>query len=465
VRGDRGKPALAMLGGSRAVPRGCGIPRWPVVTDREEDALRQVLASGKFTSAASGEREVAALERDWASLVGTRHCAAVSSGTAAISLAIAALGLRPGDEVIVPALSFIASAVAPLHVLAVPVFVDVHPRSFNLDPAGIEQAITPRTRAVLVVHLHGLPADMDQILAVARRAGLHVIEDAAQAHGAAYRGRQVGSMGVVNAFSLNVSKNLPTCGEGGLVTTDDAALHQRVVMMRQFGEVIPEEGERTYVSHLLGWNHKLGAVQAAFTRAQLGRFDQYRRLRERNVRRLLKRLDGLPGLLAPQVPSDREHAWHILRFRVDPAALGLDDVGPGPLRAALMRVLRAEGVPLSQYQLVPLPGQQVFQRGEGLGGGAPWSLPGARRPDYRIEAHPNAMAIVEDSFTIQKAHLSPEAGALLDRCADAFEKAWEHIDVIARIARAAPYRPPWSQVSAAGAAAVPHPPPSRPVAR
>jgi dTDP-4-amino-4,6-dideoxygalactose transaminase len=437
-----------------------------VVTEREEDAIRQVLASGKFTSLASGEREVGALERDWASLVGTRHCAAVSSGTAAISLAIAALGLRPGDEVIVPALSFVASAVAPLHVLTVPVFVDVQPRTFNLDPAGIEQAVTTRTRAVLVVHLHGLPADMDEILAVARRAGLQVIEDAAQAHGATYKGRPVGSIGVVNAFSLNVSKNLPTCGEGGLVTTDDAALHERVVMMRQFGEVVPEVGERTYISHLLGWNHKLGAVQAAFTRAQLSRFDEYRKIRDRNVRRFLERLQGLPGLLPPVVPADREHAWHILRFRVDPAALGLEGVGPGPLRAALMRVLRAEGVPLSQYQLVPLPGQRVFQRGEGLGGGVPWSLPGARMPDYRMEAHPNAMAVVEDSFTLQKAHLSPDAGPLLDRCADAFEKAWEHMDVIARIARAAPYRPPWSQVSSSGAgAAPPHHPPSRPLAR
>jgi perosamine synthetase len=456
---------LAMLGGSRAVPRDCRVPRWPVVTGLEEEALRQVMASGKFTSAASGEREVAALERDWAGVVGTRHCAAVSSGTAAISLALAALGLRPGDEVIVPALSFIASAVAPLHVLTVPVFVDVHPRTFNLDPAAIEQAITPRTRAVLVVHLHGLPADMDAILAIARRAGLRVIEDAAQAHGATYKGRQAGSIGVVNAFSLNVSKNLPTCGEGGLVTTDDAALHERVVMMRQFGEVIPDEGERTYISHLVGWNHKLGAIQAAFTRAQLSRFQEYRRLRDRNVRRLLERLAALPGLLPPEVPADREHAWHILRFRVDPAALGLDGVAAGPLRAALMRVLRAEGVPLSQYQLVPLPGQRVFQSGEGLGAGLPWTLPGARRPDYRIEAYPNAMAVVEDSFTLQKAHLGPAAGELLERCADAFEKVWEHMEVVARIARAAGYRPPWWQLDGAGGAPVPQQPPSRPVAR
>jgi dTDP-4-amino-4,6-dideoxygalactose transaminase len=351
-------------------------------------------------------------------------------------------------------------------VLTVPVFVDVHPRSFNLDPAGIEQAITPRTRAVLVVHLHGLPADMDEILAVAGRGGLWVIEDAAQAHGATYKGRQVGSIGMVNAFSLNVSKNLPTCGEGGLVTTDDAALHERVVMMRQFGEVVSETGERTYISHLLGWNHKLGTVQAAFTRAQLSRFDQYREIRDRNVRRFLGRLQGLPGLLTPAVPPDREHAWHILRFRVNPAALGLEGVGAGPLRAALLRVLRAEGVPLSQYQLVPLPGQRVFQRGEGLGDGMPWSLPGARRPDYRIEAYPNAMAIVEDSFTLQKAHLGPDAGPLLERCADAFEKVWEHMDVIARIASAAPYRPPWSQADDPGAgAAVSRHPPSRPVAR
>ncbi|HXM57054.1 MAG TPA: aminotransferase class V-fold PLP-dependent enzyme, partial [Candidatus Dormibacteraeota bacterium] len=220
---------LAMLGGARAVPPG-GVPRWPVVTEADELAVHGVLASGRFTSASSGEREIKRLEREWADFVGVRHCVAVSTGTAALSLALAALGVQPGDEVIVPALGFIACAVAPLHLLAAPVFADIDPVTFNVDPAAVEAAITPRTRVIMAVHLHGLPADMDPILAIAARHGIDVIEDAAQAHGAAYRGRMVGSLGRVNAFSLNVSKNLPTCGEGGLVTTDDADVQGRVLL-------------------------------------------------------------------------------------------------------------------------------------------------------------------------------------------------------------------------------------------
>ncbi len=435
---------LAMLGGPRAVPAGLRVLRWPVVTGEDERAVLDVMATGKFTSASTGESEVKALEREWAALVGTRHCVAVSNGTAALSLCLAALGVQPGDEVIVPALGFVACGLAPLHVLAVPVFVDVQPRSFNLDPDAVEAAVTPRTRAVLAVHLHGLPAEMDRLLALAARHGLDVVEDAAQAHGATYHGRTVGSIGRVNAFSLNVSKNLPTCGEGGLITTDDDGLGARATLMRQFGEVIPQQGERSYVSHLFGWNFKLSAMQAAFTRSQLTRFDEYRKLREQNVRRLLERLEALPGLVPPVVLPGRDHAWHILRFRVDPAAAGLDGVAAGPLRAALLRALRAEGVPLSHYQLMPLPAQGVFQARQALGG-YPWRLPGVRQREYRVEEHPNAMAVIDDSFTLQRAHLHPEAGPLLEAYAGAFEKVWEHMELVGRHAASMPYRPPWER--------------------
>jgi perosamine synthetase len=441
---------LAMLGGSRAVPPELGISRWPVVTAEDERAVMRVMASGRFTSASAGEGEVKALEREWAARVGTRHCVAVSNGTAALSLSLAALGVEPGDEVIVPALGFIACALAPLHVLAVPVFVDVEPRGFNLDPDAVEAVITPRTRAILAVHLHGLPAAMDRVLALAARHGLDVIEDAAQAHGAAWQGRPVGSIGRINAFSLNVSKNLPTCGEGGLITTDDPKLHARATLMRQFGELIPERGERSYVSHLFGWNCKMNAIQAAFTRSQLVRFGEYRKLREQNVRRLLDRLTGLPGLLPPTVLDDRDHAWHILRFRVDPLAAGLDGVAAGPLRAALVRALRAEGVALSHYQLLPLPAQRVFQTRRALGG-HPWQLPEVRQQRYRMEDYPNAMAVIDDSFTLQRAHLHPEAGPLLDAYARAFEKVWEHMELIGRYASTMPYQPPWRRAQSVAA--------------
>nr|BAV57445.1 Glutamine--scyllo-inositol transaminase [Streptomyces sp. SANK 60404] len=442
---------LAMLGGPRAVPRTRRIPAWPRVTDADQAAVMRAVASGRFTSASAGEQEIASLESEWAAQTGTKHCVMVSNGTAALSVALGALGVEPGDEVIVPALSFIASAVAPLHILAVPVFVDIDPRTFNMVPQAVEAAITPRTRAIVVVHLHGLPVDMDEITAIADKHGLAVVEDAAQAHGAVYRGSTVGSIGAVNTFSLNVSKNLATCGEGGLITTDDDAIARRATMLRQFGELIPKKGERSYVGHMLGFNHKPNSIQAAFTRSQLERFADEAKLRDENVRYFLDRLAALPGLLTPRVPDDRTHAWHILRFRTDPEAWGLEPQYAGPLRAALMRALRAEGVPAGHYQMMSLPQQRVFQELLGYGG-YPWQLPGVPARRYRAEDQPTTLAVINDSFAIQKAHLSPEARPLLSAYADAFEKVWRHRDVLVSHARSMEYRPPWEKADEIAAA-------------
>lgn len=446
---------LAMLGGSPVIPRGEGRVEWPIITDADEDAVRRVLRSGRLTCISAGGRtEVQALEGDWARYVGTRHCVMVANGTAAIAVALAATGVGSGDEVLVPALSFIGSALAVLHVCAIPVFVDIHPRTFNIDPSRIEDAVTPRTRAIVAVHLHGLPADMDEIHAIARRHDLVVIEDAAQAQGARYNGRRAGALAEIAAFSLNVSKNLPTCGEGGLVTTDSPDLYQRALMLRQFGELIGEEDERRYVHQILGWNLKPNAIQAAFTRSQLARFPEDQAARDRNARRFLDALSELPGLVPPFVPPDRTHAWHILRLRLDPSAAALDGVRPGPFRAAVQRALRAEGVPATMYQHAPLPAQGVFQTREGFGRGFPWRLASDREYHYRADDHPTTLAVLDDSLTIQRTHLNPSSGPLLDRYAEAFHKVWRHLDVAAKMARSMPYEPPWhAMVSAATAGA------------
>jgi dTDP-4-amino-4,6-dideoxygalactose transaminase len=440
---------LAMFGGTPLVGPERGLERgrleWPVITAADQEAVLRCLASGKLVSNAEGEPEVKGLEEEWARFVGSAHCVGVSTGTSALAIVLAALGVRPGDEVLVPALSFIATALVPLHQLAIPVFVDIDPVTFDIDATRIEEKITPRTTAILVVHLHGLPADMDEIRRIAGAHGLVVVEDACQAHGATYKEMLTGTLGDAAGFSLQVTKNLPTCGEGGLITTDDPAVYEKATLLRQFGEVIREGEERTYISHQLGWNHKLNPVQAAFARSQLARFPEYQRKRDENVTRFLGRLRGLPGLGYPVVPPDRTHAWHILRFRFDPVAAGLDGVHPGAFRKALRRALRAEGVPVSQYQLVPLPGQRVFQTREGFGRGHPWTLSEANPQSYRIEDYPETMAVVEDSLTIQRRHLNPEAGPILDLYAEAFHKVWEHLDAIARIARATAYEPPWQR--------------------
>jgi perosamine synthetase len=428
---------LALLGGTPAVPHADRSVSWPVVTDADRKAVMTVLDSGQLVSNAENETAVRDLEERWAQRTGTAHCVGVANGTAALALSLAALGIGPGDEVIVPALSFIASGLAPLHQMAVPVFADIDPVTFNLDPADAARRITPRTAAIIAVHLHGLPAEMDAIQALARRHGLAVIEDAAQAHGATYRGKVVGSLGNTGAFSLQTTKNLPTCGEGGLVTTDDATLAGRIRMARQFGEVIEPGRPRDYVSYALGWNAKLNPVQAGFAASQLDRFDDYEHSRQANIRPFLRRLSALPGLAVPAAPEHAGHAWHILRFRFDPAALGLPGVAPADLRNALRRLLRAEGVPLSQYQLMPLPDQKVFTDRTGFGRNYPWAAAGDEVTGPPGPDHPVTRAVIEDSLTLQKRHLHPDSGPLLQRYADAFEKVWEHRDVLGVTARAA----------------------------
>lgn len=440
-------PKLAMLGGPKTVPQALRRTEWPIITDADQEAVLRALHSGKLVANADGETEVKALEREWADFVNVRHCAAVASGTAALQLALAALEVGPGDEVIVPALSFNATALAPLHQLATPIFVDVEPDTFNIDPARLEEAVTPRTKAIIPVHLHGLPADMDAILSVATRHRLAVIEDAAQAHGATYQGHQVGSIGTINCFSLHPSKNLPSCGEGGLVTTDDTELHERVAMRRQFGEILQDGQARTYIAYVVGWNHKLNPIQAAFARSQLTRFTEYQRRREANVKRFLRRLGELPGIRPPHCPADRTHAWHILRFRFDPTSLGLADIRPGAFRQALHRALRAEGVPISRYQVMPLPGQAAFRTGLGIMRDHQGALADPTSSDDPLERFPKATAIIEDSLCLQKRHLNPFSSETLECYADGFEKVWENLDVIVRFARSLSNQTPRESVT------------------
>jgi len=424
---------LAALGGTPAVPKAMREMPWPVITDADRNAVLATLDSGRLVSNADGATAVSELERRWAQRVGTEQCVAVGTGTAALALALAALGIGPGDEVIVPAFSFIASGFAPLHQLAVPVFVDVDPVTFTIDPQAVAAAITPRTAAILPVHLHGQPAEMDALSALASRYKLSIVEDAAQAHGATHRGRSVGSLGDAAAFSLQVTKNLPTCGEGGLVTTT-AQRADIVRKARQFGEIIEPGRNRDYLSSRLGWNHKLSAVQAAFTLSQLDRFDEYEAARAATIPAFLRRLADLPGLIVPRPAAHTTHAWHILRFRFDPEQAGLPGVAPHALRSVLHRLLRAEGVPMSRYQLLPLPEQKAFADRTGFGHGYPWTA--LHKPEPRPEC-PVTTAVIADSLTLQKRHLHPQAGPTLQRYADAFDKVWHHLPTVADLARAA----------------------------
>ncbi|MET9507999.1 DegT/DnrJ/EryC1/StrS family aminotransferase [Streptomyces flavidovirens] len=421
---------LALLGGDRAVPRAGTGGTWPLITTADEQAVLRVLREGPLNAASPGEPEVGRLEQAWAEATGTRHCVAVASGTAALHLALRGCGIGPGDEVIVPALTMNATAHAVCAAGATPVFADVEPGTYTLDPQSAAAVAGPRTAALLPVHLHGLPADMPALGELADQWGIPVVEDAAQAHGAQLDGRRVGALGKAGCFSLHPHKNLPTCGEGGLITTDDDDLHEQLVRLRNFGELEPT-GARSYIAHRAALNARITPMAAAFTHSQLSRFDDYARRREPGIRSFLDRLASLPGLRVPQIPAGRTHVWHILRLMPEPEALGLGPEHRTGLRAALHRVLRAEGVPVSQYQVAPLSAQPAFR---------PDGLSTSDALDRVDELFPVTVAVVDGSLCLQRRHLDPAAGPLLQWYADAFEKVWQHLDLIRRMAtsRSAP---------------------------
>ncbi|MGW6739906.1 DegT/DnrJ/EryC1/StrS family aminotransferase [Streptomyces sp. NPDC055025] len=426
---------LALLGGPRAVPRDSPGGTWPIITPADEHAVLRVLRSGRLNAASAGETEVAGLEEAWALATGTRHCVAVASGTAALQLALRGLGIGPGDEVIVPALTMNATAHAVYAAGATPVFADIEPDTYTLDPRAVAPVAGPRTAALLPVHLHGLPADMPALGRLAGRLDIPVVEDAAQAHGAGIGGRRAGALGRAGCFSLHPNKNLPTCGEGGLITTDDDDLYEQLVRLRNFGELVPT-GARSYVAHRAALNARIAPVAAAFTGSQLSRFDDDARRREPGIRGFLDRLAGLPGLRVPRIPAGRTHAWHILRLMPEPEELGLGPEHRAGLRATLHRVLRAEGVPVSQYQVAPLPAHPAF-RPAGL------SEPAAL--EQVAERFPVTAAVVDGSLCLQRRHLDPAAGPLLERYADGFEKVWQHLGLIRRMTLSRP-APGWREV-------------------
>jgi perosamine synthetase len=355
---------LAIAGGAPVVDRG-NHRRWPEIRDEDRAAINAVLDRGVLHGAQSPE--IVGLERDWSRYLGVDHCLALNSGTAALHAALAAAGVQRGDEVIVPAFTFIATPHAVAHQGGVPVFCDVDPWSYNIDVNRIEERITPRTRVIMPVHMHGLPADMDEIMAIAAKHGLDVIEDACQAHGARYRGKLAGTIAPSAAFSLNGTKNLAG-GEGGLFVTRDPTYFLTARRLSEFGEDVEEDlppvelgASRSYWSYGLGWNYRTQELSAAMARSQLHRLDHYNAIAQRNAEVLANGLREVPGVIPPRVPDDRTSVYHKYRVRLDPAAAGADS-SAAELRNAVLFALRAEGVEAVVWQLDALPAYPAFRR-------------------------------------------------------------------------------------------------------
>ncbi len=391
---------LAISGGTPAVPAGTFQP-WPSIDDTDR---RMVLASLEGDDHAFGPN-CEALEKEFAAWNGNRYALTTNSGTAALHMCVAACGCGTGDEVIVPAYSWSSSATCVLQHNAIPVFVDIDWDTMNLDARLIEAAVTPRTKAIIAVHLHGLAVEMEGVLTVARKHGLKVIEDACQAHGATYRGKKAGTLGDCAAFSSNQNKSLCS-GEGGMFVTDDEALLQRARMLWSFGETRRPDESRDYHVYAMGWMYRNNALTAAFGRAQLTRLDRTLAAQIANAELLLAELAGTPGLILPTVPRDCGHTWYNFVLRFDLPSLGAP-LAPPEARNALLAAMKAEGAPMVVWQRFILPAMTVFQARNGYGKGCPWNCPNAAPVDYDVARFPVAQRHCDTHACVVQALRAP----------------------------------------------------------
>lgn len=297
-------------------------------------AVERVLDDGWFVLGKQGE----AFEREFADYCGVAHCVGVGSGTEAIHLALLACGVQPGDDVLTVSLTAVPTCSAITFAGARPVFVEIDHRTFTMDPIDLESRITPRTKAILPVHLYGHVADMDPILEIGRRHGIPVIEDACQAHGAEYRGRRTGSLGAMAAFSFYPTKNLGACGDGGAVTTDDPELADRLRLLRNYGQ------RKRYYHESKGFNSRLDEMQAAILRVKLRHLNQWN-----EMRRAKARLYGslLKGVVCPMEAEYAHHIYHLYVVR-------------SPRRDGLQRHLAERGVGSLIHYPVPVHLQEAY---------------------------------------------------------------------------------------------------------
>ncbi|CAA7613654.1 Pleiotropic regulatory protein [Candidatus Terasakiella magnetica] len=318
------------------------------IKDEVGAAIMKVVDSGAYVGAGP---EGKPFEAEFAAYCGTKDAAGVNSGTTALHLALLAAGIVPGDEVITVAATFVATTAAILYANAKPVFVDVDPVTWTMDPARIEAAITPKTKAILPVHLHGLMADMDPIMAIAAKHGLKVIEDCAQAHGAEYKGRRAGTIGHVGCFSFYPGKNLGAYGEGGAIVSSDPEIMQTVRMLRDWGQA------KKYDHVLKGFNARLDEIQAAVLRVKLKYIEGWTEGRRTAGSRYASGLSGV-GIGIPCPPADRRHVYHVYAIR-------------SPDRDGLQAKLQDAGVSTGIHYPVPVHLQKAYADLGGKAGDLP----------------------------------------------------------------------------------------------
>ena len=376
-----GKPAIEGGKPLRSQP----ISAFPKFTQEEIEEVVKVLKSGRLTMLVG--KTTRKFEEKFAEYHRMKHAIAVSNGTVALHVALRALGIGPGDEVITTPFTFVASASSILHQNAIPVFADIDKETFNIDPVSIEERITEKTKAIIVVHLCGHPAEIEEIMRIAEENNLFVIEDCAQAIGAKYDGKLVGTFGQINAFSFYLSKNITT-GEGGMLLTNDDELAERARLIRHHGE------PRWYHYVLLGYNYRMTELQAALGIIQLRKIDELNKRRREIASIYRDELEDVEVIRLPIEKRNVEHAWHIYNIILETERLRKN-------RDEIVKAIKAENVWISVAYPSVLYLEPLFQEKIGHGRGCPWSCPFyGKKIEYKKGLCPNAEWISKRVITL-----------------------------------------------------------------
>jgi dTDP-4-amino-4,6-dideoxygalactose transaminase len=351
------------------------------ITEEEIKEVIKVMQSQMLTLLAGNV--VKEFEKEFASYIGVKHAIGVNSGTAALHIAISALDIGPGDEVIVPPFTFIATASSILHNNAIPIFADIDEKTYTLDPKSVKENITDRTKAIIPVHLAGITANMDPLTKIAKENNLSIIEDACQAHGAKYKGKKVGSLGELGTFSFYPSKNMTT-GEGGMVTTNDDKLAEKCRLIRHHGE------SSWYVYDRLGWNYRMPEIEGAIGRVQLTKLDNYIKIRNDNAKYLTSKVKDIKGIDSPFIPEYCEPAFNYWIGRIHPKILGIN-------KQELLQKFPKSKILYNK----PLYKTKIFQEKIAYPKGCPWSCPFyGKKIDYTKISLPVVEKITNEIFAL-----------------------------------------------------------------
>ncbi|NNM82269.1 MAG: DegT/DnrJ/EryC1/StrS family aminotransferase [Burkholderiales bacterium] len=368
---------LAINGGKPV--RTSPFPAYVTIGEEEKRAAMEVLDStvlskflGTWSADFYGGPRVQKLEREWEAHFGIRHAVAMNSATSGLYAAVGAAGVGPGDEVIVSPYTMAASATAAVIYGGIPVFADIDPDTFCLSPQSIRERITDKTRAIIVVDIFGHPAEMDEIMELARSRGIVVIEDAAQAPGAKYHEKYAGTLADMGVFSLNYHKTIH-CGEGGVVVTNDGNFAERLQLIRNHGEVVVKAKGVENIVNLVGFNYRMTEIEAAIASEQLKKLEGLVAPRVEAANYLTDALAGLPGITPPRVMAGARHGYYVYAIRYDAKATGVS-------RRRFAEAARAEGISFNQGYVEPIYLQPMYQQKIAFGaGGYPFSL---GHPDY-----------------------------------------------------------------------------------